>query len=95
MPPSKKTKRETIEQWRKKHWGELDKSINAAIEIRDSKTTSPQDRVRAIRIVADMLGALKAGRGVQESEAIKKFNLDKPPEIKQSVKDKLKALQDD
>lgn len=89
-----KFKQETLEEWRRKNWGEMDNNLKKAIALRDDDKVSDQDRVRAIRVISSMLGADKAHKETTNGSGhmTNKFDMSKPPVLKKSVKDKLKAL---
>lgn len=56
MPKSSKS--QAIQEFREEHLGELKKSMEAAIAIRDDPDSTARDKNEAIKIIARLLGAL-------------------------------------
>jgi len=57
MAHTKKDEDEALAEWRRRHWAELDKSLETLIYIRDTSLL-PKDRIEAIKGITRMMGAL-------------------------------------
>ena len=57
MVPSKKDEEEALNEWRRRHWHELDLSMAVLVSIRDDSLIA-KDRIEAIKGITRMLGAL-------------------------------------
>lgn len=57
MSPTKKEEDEALAEWRRRHWEELDKSLDVLITIRDTAML-PKDRIEAVKGITRMMGAL-------------------------------------
>jgi hypothetical protein len=57
MSPSKKDEDEALAEWRRRHWEQLDKSLEVLVAIRDGSLL-PKDRIEAVKGITRMLGAL-------------------------------------
>ena len=47
-----------LSEWRERNFAELDRCLEASMQIRDDPEASPRERNTAIRNIAAMLGAL-------------------------------------
>jgi len=76
-----------LAEWRRIHWGELDKSLQTLIDIRD-KAPQAKDRIEAVKGIARLLGGMSTrpadAMKPKETEAAKKASM--TPEEADEVK---------
>jgi len=66
-----KVYKETLAEWRKKHFTEMQTNMEIAKEIRDDSEAKAKDRIDAIKTISRMLGTL-APEKIEKKEAVVK-----------------------
>lgn len=68
MTVKTKVHKEALDEFRRKHIDELEKTIQVFVEIRDNEDEQARNRIEAGKAVARMLSALQPDRQVQPKE---------------------------
>ena len=84
-------KKTEIAAWRKKHFTQLEKSLQVAIKIRDDSQVGSKDRIEAVKIIGRLLGALQPEKAPESKGKDISFESVKP-KISDSLREKLERL---
>ena len=68
----KKAHKEALDEFRRKHMGELESNLQVLIGIRDDPEATDRNKIEAIKAIARMLSALQPDRQVAKTEVKKK-----------------------
>lgn len=64
--------KETLAEWRRKHFKEMDANLKINIEIRDNTNEKAKDRIDASKTIARMLGTLAPEKIEKKEPTVKK-----------------------
>ena len=67
-----KAYKETLAEWRKKHFKEMDRNLEINIQIRDDPNEKAKDRIDASKTISRMLGTLAPEKIEKKEAAVKK-----------------------
>ena len=67
-----KAYKETLAEWRAKHFKEMDKNLEINIAIRDNPNEKAKDRIDASKTIARMLGTLAPEKIEKKEATVKK-----------------------
>ena len=84
-------KKTELAAWRRKHFTQLEKSIQVAIKIRDEPESGAKCRAEAIKIIGRLLGALQPEKTPESRSKDISFESVKP-KISDSLREKLERL---
>jgi len=67
-----KVYKETLAEWRRKHFKEMDRNLEINIQIRDDPNEKAKDRIDASKTISRMLGTLAPEKIEKKEAAVKK-----------------------
>lgn len=67
-----KAYKETLAEWRKKHFKQMDRNLEINIQIRDDPNEKAKDRIDASKTISRMLGTLAPEKIEKKEAPIKK-----------------------
>lgn len=92
---NKKARQQALEEFREKHLGQLEKTIEVWIEIRDDAEAKDKDRLEAGKNIARLLAAMQPDKTITKATGIleaKEF-IAKKPQLSPKLRKKLEQIQ--